>query len=72
MGAKNRKNSKQHKYAASCRRVGKMGVLTRCGSCDRPAVGVIVQKRGRYSLECKACGFSANSYFSDADSPPTV
>ena len=63
MGAKNRKNSKQHQYAALCRRVGKMAVLTRCGGCDRPVVGVIVQKSERYSMECKSCGFSAISYF---------
>jgi len=68
MGAGNRKNSKQHKNAASCRRVGRMGVLTRCAGCDRPVLGVIVQQSERYSMECKACGFSAISYFGDANS----
>lgn len=65
MGARNHKNSKQHKYAASCRRVGKMALLTRCGGCDRPVVGVVLQKSANYSMECKACGFSAVSRFSD-------
>jgi hypothetical protein len=65
MGAKNRKNSKQHKYADSCRIVGKMALLTQCGGCDRPVVGVVLQNSANYSMECKACGFSAVSHFSD-------
>jgi hypothetical protein len=72
MGATNRKDTRQDKYATSCRRSGKMAVLTRCGMCDRPVIGVIIGKRGCYCIECKGCGYSATSYFDDASSPPKV
>lgn len=73
MGATNRNENKQDKYAASCRRSGKMAVLTRCGACDRSVIGVIMpESPGRYCMECKGCGYSATSRFSDASSPPSV
>jgi hypothetical protein len=40
--------------------------------CDRPVVGVIIGKKGCYGIECKGCGYSATSYFEDANSPPKV
>src|SRR4051812_26241851 len=59
MGSINRHN-KQDKYSGSCRRVGKMAVLTRCGACDRPVVGIVVRgQTNKYSIECKGCGYSA-------------
>ena len=61
--ASNRHNTKQDKHAAACRRSGKMAVLTLCGMCDKPVVGVVVGKRGRYAVECKRCGYSAMSRF---------
>ena len=71
MGATNRPHdTRQDKHAAVCRRSGKMAVLTRCGCCDRPVIGVIIGENGRYCMECKACGYSATSHFSDANSPP--
>ncbi len=70
MGATNRHDSKQAKYAAACRRSGKMAVITRCGVCDRSVIGVIVrERRGEYCIECKGCGFSATSHFSDGHEP---
>jgi hypothetical protein len=71
MGAKN--HTRQDKYATSSRRSGKMAVLTRCGACDRSVVGVIMREQpGRYCMECKGCGYSATSRFSEAGSPPSV
>lgn len=73
MGAKNRRHdTRQDKHAAACRRIGKMAVLTQCGACNRPVVGVTMSQQGRYCMECKNCGYSATSHFSDAESPPTA
>jgi len=47
-----------------------MAVLTRCGVCDQAVVGVIIGKKGRYAIECKNCGYSASSHFSDSNNPP--
>ena len=70
MGATNRKDTRQDKYSASCRRSGKMAVLARCGACDRSVIGVIMrEKPGQYCMECKGCGFSAASHFSDGHQP---
>lgn len=63
MGATNRRDNPQHKHADKCRLVGKMAVLTLCGECDKPVVGVVVGRRQRYCMECKSCGFSASSHF---------
>jgi hypothetical protein len=63
-------SNRQEKYATSCRRIGKMAVITRCGACHRPIIGVIVREHpGHYCIECKDCGFSARSHFSDDHSP---
>lgn len=72
MGASNPRNSAQDKLSGSCRRIGKMAVLTKCGVCDRSVVGVTVGKGGRYCIECKSCGYSATSHYKDANSPPKV
>ena len=73
MGATNRNETRQDKHATSCRRSGKMAVLTRCGECRRSVVGVIIREEpGQYCIECKGCGFSATSHFREADSPPKV
>jgi transcription elongation factor Elf1 len=72
MGASKRDGTKQDKHAGLCRRVGKMGVLTRCGACNQPVVGVVLGRRTRYCIECKNCGYSASSHFSDGNGPPTV
>jgi hypothetical protein len=70
MGATNRPHdNRQDKLAALCRRSGKMAVLTRCGYCERPVVGVLMGKRGRYCMECKDCGYSATSRFTDGQQP---
>ena len=64
MGSINRHDGKQDKYAESCHRSGKMGVLTRCGACNRPVVGVVVREQpGKYCIECKTCGYSAMSHY---------
>lgn len=63
MGASNRHNKQQAKHAASCRRVGRMALLTRCGACGKPVVGVVMQNRDRYCIECKNCGYSATSAY---------
>ena len=43
-----------------------MAVMTRCGCCNRAVVGVTIPSgRGRYSIECKNCGYSATSHFRD-------
>jgi hypothetical protein len=66
MGSINRRNCKQDKFARACRRSGKMAVLTRCGACGRSVVGVIMREQtGKYCIECKGCGYSATSHFSD-------
>jgi hypothetical protein len=66
MGTTDRHDSMQDKYAASCRLSGRMLVLTLCGACNHPVAGVIVRdKPGQYCIECKGCGFSATSHFSD-------
>ena len=44
MGAIDGRDLKQLKFAASCRRSGKMAVLN---VCDRSVIGVIVPQRGR-------------------------
>jgi hypothetical protein len=73
MGARNRPHdTRQDQHAASCRRIGKMAVLTLCGACKQPVVGVIMRKLGLYCIECKTCGYSAVSHFTDAGSPPKV
>jgi hypothetical protein len=65
-----RHESQQDKFAASARRSGKMAVVTRCGVCDRSVVGVIMRDNpGQYCIECKGCGFSATSHFSDGPLP---
>ena len=70
MGSINRDNSKQDKHSASCRRSGKMAVLTRCGACGRSVVGVIMcEMPSQYCIECKCCGYSATSHFSDDQQP---
>jgi len=67
MSAKNREESQQDKFAAACRRLGKMAVATQCAACEQPVIGVIVPEcPGQYSIECKRCGFSAVSVFRDA------
>jgi hypothetical protein len=69
MGAANRRNTQQDKHARSCQRSGKMAVVTRCGCCDRPVVGVIVRERpGQYCIECKGCGYSATSHYDQSKS----
>ena len=49
-----------------------MALLTRCGTCDQAVVGVIIGQTGRYSIECKQCGYSAVSRYCDAPNPPAV
>jgi hypothetical protein len=68
MGAIDPHDSRQDQHAAACRLVGKMAVLTLCGCCNRPVVGVVMHgKPGRYSIECKACGYSATSSYAQSD-----
>ena len=64
--------NKQDKHANSCFRVGRMAVLTFCGSCDQPVVGVVIGRRARYCIECKNCVYSASSHFKDANGPPKL
>ncbi len=67
MGAIDPHDHRQHNHASSCRRKGKMAVLTFCGCCNRPVVGVILRgKPGRYTIECKGCGFSATSHYKES------
>jgi hypothetical protein len=49
-----------------------MAVLTFCGSCDQPVVGVVIGRRAKYSIECKNCGYSASSHFKDGKNPPPI
>ncbi len=64
MGAIDPRDKRQDNHAAVCRRSGRMAVLTRCGCCNRPVVGVTIPRgRGRYSVECKNCGYSATSHY---------
>ncbi len=74
MGASKRHDvNKQDKHAVLCRRSGKMAVLTQCGACDRSVIGVIVRDQpGKYCIECKCCGYSATSHFSDGHNPDIV
>lgn len=67
MGAIDPRDKRQDNYANSCRRSGRMAVVTCCGSCQQPVVGVTIRSgRGRYSMECKHCGYSATSHFHEA------
>jgi DNA-directed RNA polymerase subunit RPC12/RpoP len=66
MGATNRHNNQQAKHLESCRRSGKMAMLTLCGACDEAVVGVIMQKQNRYAIECKYCGYSAVAPYQQA------
>lgn len=67
MGAIDPRDKRQDNYVNSCRRSGRMAVMTCCGSCQRPVVGVTIRGgHGRYSIECKHCGYSATSHFRDS------
>lgn len=45
-------------------RIRKMAVLTECGRCRQPVVGVTVREMpGWCSVECKSCGNSATVRF---------
>ena len=66
MDSKKRRSNLQVKHAGSCRRSGKMAMLTLCGACNEPVVGVIMQKKDRYAIECKCCGYSAVAAYQPA------
>lgn len=64
MGAIDPHDSRQDQHASDCRLEGKMTVHTLCGCCHRPVTGVtMTDKPGRYTIECKACGYSATSRY---------
>ena len=65
MGAIDPRDKRQDAFSSACHRIGRMAILSRCGCCKRPVVGVVMPKGpGRYSIECKNCGYSATSHFS--------
>jgi hypothetical protein len=67
MDARKRHNNQQAKHADSCRRSGRMAIVTLCGACDKPVVGVVLQKQNRYAIECKSCGYSAIAQYRQAE-----
>ena len=72
MGDAKSHDIKQDQHSTSCRRSGKMAVLTLCGSCNQPVVGVIMRTPRLYCIECKTCGYSAISHFRDDAGRPRV
>jgi transcription elongation factor Elf1 len=64
MAANTPEDARQDNHASACRRRGKMAVLTLCGRCNRPVVGVVMRPRSnQYCIECKSCGYSAISRY---------
>jgi transcription elongation factor Elf1 len=67
MDSKNRRSNLQAKHIESCRRSGRMAIMTLCGACNETVVGVVLQKKNRYSIECKNCGYSAIAEYRNAE-----
>ena len=49
-----------------CFRIGETSVWSICFWCGSPHIGVTVRdQKGKYSMECKCCGYSAVADYED-------
>jgi hypothetical protein len=61
MGTDDSNNSPLNRDSSSKPRIGRMAVLTACGCCAQPVVGVTIRELpGWCSVECKSCGHSSS------------